>query len=55
MGVQEPEQEKLFYTNINIAERIRRDHPLRRIAAKVDFGNPIGVKPTRIVAERIQN
>jgi transposase len=37
MGVQEPEQEKLFYTNIKIAERIRRDHPLRRIAAKVDF------------------
>jgi len=37
MGIQEPDQGKIFYTNINIAERIRRDHPLRRIAAKVDF------------------
>ena len=37
MGIQEPDQSKIFYTNINIAERIRRDHPLRRIAAKVDF------------------
>ena len=37
MGIQEPDNSKIFYTNINIAERIRRDHPLRRIAAKVDF------------------
>jgi len=37
MGIQEPDQGKIFYTNINIAERIRRDHPLRRIAGKVDF------------------
>ena len=37
MGIQEPDNGKIFYTNINIAERIRRDHPLRRIAARVDF------------------
>jgi len=37
MGVQEPDQFKLFYTNINIAERVRKDHPLRRIASRVDF------------------
>jgi len=37
MGIQEPDNSKIFYTNINIAERIRRDHPLRRIAARVDF------------------
>ena len=29
MGIQNPDQGKIFYTNINIAERIRRDHPLR--------------------------
>ena len=28
MGIQEPDNGKIFYTNINIAERIRRDHPL---------------------------
>ncbi len=26
MGIQEPDNSKLFYTNINIAEGIRRDH-----------------------------
>ncbi|NCC58970.1 MAG: transposase, partial [Synergistales bacterium] len=31
------DQFKLFYTNINIAERVRKDHPLRRIASRVDF------------------
>ena len=37
MGIQGPDQGKLFYTNINIAERVRKDHPLRRISSKVDF------------------
>jgi hypothetical protein len=37
MGVQEPDQYKLFYTDINISERVRKDHPLRRIASRVDF------------------
>ncbi|MDI9393185.1 MAG: IS1182 family transposase [Synergistota bacterium] len=37
MGVQEPDNSKIFYTNLNTAERVRRDHPLRRIAARVDF------------------
>ncbi len=37
MGIQEPDNSKIFYTNLNIAERVRRDHPLRRIAARVDF------------------
>ncbi len=29
MGIQEPDNSKIFYTNINIAERIRQDHPSR--------------------------
>ena len=42
MGIQEPDQSKIFYTNINIAEGIpleprSNDHPLRRIAARIDF------------------
>lgn len=37
MGIQEPENSKIFYTNINIAERVRRNHPLRKIAGMVDF------------------
>ncbi len=37
MGIQEPDGGKFFYTNISIAERVRRDHPLRKIAARVDF------------------
>ena len=36
MGIHEPDNSKIFYTNINIAERIRRDHPLPKIAARVD-------------------
>jgi len=36
-NLQEPDNSKIFYTNINIAERIRRDHPLPKIAARVDF------------------
>ena len=35
MGIQEPDNSKIFYTYLNIAERVRRDHPLRRIAARV--------------------
>jgi transposase len=38
MGVQGPQQGKLFYININLEKRIRLDHPLRRIAETVDFG-----------------
>jgi transposase len=38
MGVQGPQQGKLFYININLEKRIRLDHPLRRIAEAVDFG-----------------
>ncbi|HPC76573.1 MAG TPA: transposase, partial [Synergistales bacterium] len=37
MGIQESEGGKFFYTNISIAQRVRRDHPLRKIAARVDF------------------
>ena len=37
MGIQEPDGDKFFYTNISIAQRVRRDHPLRKIAARVDF------------------
>jgi hypothetical protein len=37
MGVQGPQQGKLFYININLGKRIRLDHPLRRIAEVVDF------------------
>jgi len=36
-GIQGPDQGKLFYTSINITERVRKDHPLRRISGKVDF------------------
>ena len=37
MGIQGPDGGKFFYTNISIAQRVRRDHPLRKIAARVDF------------------
>jgi len=37
MGQQEPNQTKLFYYNINLEERVRPDHPLRKIKALVDF------------------
>ena len=37
MGIQDPGGGKFFYTNISIAQRVRRDHPLRKIAARVDF------------------
>lgn len=37
MGKQPPPQEKLFYYNINLEERIRSDHALRKVKALVDF------------------
>ncbi len=37
MGVQGPNQSKLFYHNINLEKRVRPDHPLRRIAEVIDF------------------
>jgi transposase len=37
MGRASPPQAKLFYTDFNLEARIRADHPLRRIAATIDF------------------
>jgi transposase len=37
MGKQAPPQDKLFYYNLSLEERIRSDHPLRKIKALVDF------------------
>ena len=37
MGVQDPPQGKLYYTNFNLDQRIRVNHPLRRIAQLIDF------------------
>jgi hypothetical protein len=37
MGFKEPPQGKLFYTSINLEQRIRSHHPLRKIAALIDF------------------
>jgi len=37
MGVQDPPQGKLYYTNFNLDQRIRANHPLRRIAQCIDF------------------
>lgn len=37
MGKQPHPQEKLFYYNLNLDERVPPDHPLRRISALVDF------------------
>ncbi len=37
MGQPQSIEPKLFYTNFNLSDRIRQDHPLRAIAAKVDF------------------
>ena len=36
VGVQNS-QKDLFSYNINLDKRVRRDHPLRQIAAKIDF------------------
>ena len=37
MGYQPSPQENLFYTNITIEERVRKNHPLRRINELIDF------------------
>lgn len=37
MGFKEPPQGKLFYTSINLEQRIRSNHPLRKIAELIDF------------------
>jgi transposase len=37
MGKQLPAQEKLFYYNLSLDERIRSDHPLRTIKTLIDF------------------
>jgi transposase len=37
MGIQDPPQGKLFYTNINLDQRIRANHPLRKINQLIDF------------------
>jgi len=37
MGVQGSQQGKLFYHNINLENRVRPDHPLRRISEVIDF------------------
>lgn len=37
MGRQSPPQAQLFYTGFSLEQRVRADHPLRRIAALVDF------------------
>ena len=37
MGVQDPPQGKLYYTNFNLDQRIRTNHPLRSIDQRIDF------------------
>lgn len=37
MGYQEPPQGKLFYTHLNIDQRVRANHPLRKIARQIGF------------------
>lgn len=37
MGRENPPQPSLFYTGINLEERVRRDHVLRKVARVVDF------------------
>jgi transposase len=37
MGTQGPPQGKLFYHNINLEQRIRSNHPLRKIEQFIDF------------------
>ena len=38
MGVQDPPQGKLYYTNFSLDKRIRPNHPLRKIDQLIDFG-----------------
>ena len=37
MGREGPIQNKLFYTDFNLDQRIRKDHPLRQISRRIDF------------------
>nr|NGX58590.1 hypothetical protein [Chlamydiota bacterium] len=37
MGYQTRVQNKFFYTNLNLDQRIRKDHILRKINACIDF------------------
>lgn len=37
MGLEEPTQNKLFYTDFQLESRIRQNHPLRKIAKVIDF------------------
>ena len=37
MGRQAKVQKKLFYTTFNLDQRVRKDHILRKIAARVNF------------------
>lgn len=37
MGMQPPPQSSLFYIGINIDNRVRANHPLRRIREVIDF------------------
>lgn len=37
MGIQDAQQGKLFYANINLDQRIRANHPLRKIDQLIDF------------------
>jgi hypothetical protein len=37
MGVQQPPQGSLFYTNINIEKRVRSNHSLRKVNELIDF------------------
>jgi len=43
MGQEEPSQNKLFYTDFSLEQRVRQDHPLRKIAAAIDFDFSYGV------------
>ena len=37
MGVQSPPQNNLFHYDINLDERIRANHPLRKVNKLIDF------------------
>ena len=37
MGYQDPPQENLFQYHVYLEERVRKDHPLRKIKERIDF------------------
>ena len=37
MGRQEPPQEKLFSYHVNLSNRVRKDHPLRKVVKFINF------------------